>query len=545
MYIKAMKYIALFFIFVFISNANTAFADKEKDCREQSKSRLQLYEKPDSYTINDKEKANALIALFSQCMKEQDGKSNDKIDPNYGNENIEKSPNSTVIVGQDGSVRTVNNASNNYHGASVVIVQAQPKVITADELYPNAVNATNAESDAAKANNANKNATNQQPITIVNNIPPQQESEQKDKQSNNKPPAPAPVTVNVTNNIPKAEAEKPQQQATNNNAQQAAQQDKPQTTPSNNGNTYIPNNTYISNTEHQSSLPQSQMAANAPVLPNTIINNSTTSPQPVAAKPPQVSVTVNNSVPNVSNKSEQFISGNNQQLPQQPKSQNLPNVNNTYMDGSEKFDLPASNLTEQLPQNIAHTTATTTANTAANTALPSIIASNPVVNNSFAAPTPPKPAPINVTVNNSNPIKNSLPAATNNISAPSKPSLTNNNTNKPAPISVSDTIPTPVAESPKPTIDLPNNPLPKVKPATIEKSATSTSSSSYREIENIHSKEITETITPDFSPVPAPKITPSVVKPKIKKLPHKKIKKNPPPTQNSKTQLEEILMRDK
>ena len=500
-----MKYITLFLFVTLTCSAGAAFADKEKECREQAKSRLELYEKPDSYTINDKEKANALIALFSQCMKEQDGKANDKIEPNYSNENAGKPSNSAIVVGQDGSVRTVNNAGNNYHGASVVIVQAQPSVIPANELYPNTANASSAETDSAKANNANKNAANQQPITIVNNIPPQTQNEQKDKEkeANNKPPASAPVTVNVTNNVPsnaaKSEAEKPQQQLANNNQPQVK-----------------PNNTYLDN-----NVPQPNSAA-----PSTIINNSATTPQQASGKPAQVSVTVNNSVPNVTNKSEQLISGNNQP---QPKLQNLPNANNSYMDGSEKLNLPTNNLPEQLPQTAANTAATT-----AGAVIPSVVAGSPVVNNSF---TPPKPAPVNVTVNSQ--INNALPASTNNISAPSSHSLNTSNTNKPAPISVSEiatSVPTP--ELTKPAIAAPANQLPKT--ATIERSSTATSSSSYREINKTQNREITSNAPPNLTPE-----TSQITKPKAKiKKPHKKIKKPSVKPQSGNSQLEEILLKD-
>ncbi len=44
-----------------------------KDCREQARDRLDLYNKPDIEPLSEKEKINALSALYDECMRERDG----------------------------------------------------------------------------------------------------------------------------------------------------------------------------------------------------------------------------------------------------------------------------------------------------------------------------------------------------------------------------------------------------------------------------------------------------------------------------------------
>ena len=108
---------------------DSAYADRDSDCREQAKKRVELYNKPDSYEINEKEKANALLALYSQCMREEDPKTPDGLAAKVGN-----SSDSTVIYTQGvessfqqgGIVKTVK--GNGSASPTIVIVQSPAPV---------------------------------------------------------------------------------------------------------------------------------------------------------------------------------------------------------------------------------------------------------------------------------------------------------------------------------------------------------------------------------------------------------------------------------
>ena len=61
------------------SCSDVSVSGKEVLCQKQAKNRLQLYNKPDIYPIPEKDRYNALTALFYECMRSTD----DKQDYNY------------------------------------------------------------------------------------------------------------------------------------------------------------------------------------------------------------------------------------------------------------------------------------------------------------------------------------------------------------------------------------------------------------------------------------------------------------------------------
>ena len=53
-----------------ITHVQTGYVSDRDDCRSRAESRLSLYNQPDTYPISSKEKNNALLALFDECMRE-------------------------------------------------------------------------------------------------------------------------------------------------------------------------------------------------------------------------------------------------------------------------------------------------------------------------------------------------------------------------------------------------------------------------------------------------------------------------------------------
>ncbi|MEI6730157.1 MAG: hypothetical protein WCL30_02770, partial [Pseudomonadota bacterium] len=178
---------------------DSVYADRDSDCRQQANKRIELYNKPDSYEINEKEKANALLALYSQCMREEDPKNPDGLATKVGNPS-----DSTVIytqggessVQQGGIVKTVK--GNGSGVPTIVIVQSPSPIYTSGE------NDNAAKSVVLSKQSANQSDANSMPVEGAEGDKNKNADKLSVVSANNQPPPPPQVPPNIiiNNNIP-------------------------------------------------------------------------------------------------------------------------------------------------------------------------------------------------------------------------------------------------------------------------------------------------------------------------------------------------------